>query len=104
MQLAGATVREHEPPENGPKDAGRDDESMQDELPQEVLEPDEPEVPVKPLSATAAFLDLMLPADSKLRDLSVLSMSEKQLVTITNRTTQKVTVNWMIAGETPRAQ
>jgi len=105
MQLAG--VREHEPPENGPKD-----ESMQEELPQEVLEPDEPEVPVKPLSATAAFLDLMLPTDSKLRDItispgnldfgqtSVLSMSEKQLVTITNRTTQKVTVNWMIAGET----
>eukprot|EP00434_Breviolum_minutum_P040447 symbB.v1.2.035941.t1/scaffold4958.1/size32436/3 len=28
-------------------------------------------VPVKPLSATAAFLDLMLPTDSKLRDITI---------------------------------
>eukprot|EP00434_Breviolum_minutum_P043928 symbB.v1.2.039177.t1/scaffold6387.1/size18500/2 len=54
----------------------------------------------------------MLPTDSKLRDITIspanldfgqasaLSTSEKQTVTITNRTSQKVTVVWMIAGET----
>lgn len=105
MQLSG--VREHQLVENTPEGT-----SLDDELPQEELDPEAPEVPVKPLSATAAFLDLMLPTDSKLRDITIspanldfgqasaLSTSEKQTVTITNRTSQKVTVVWMIAGET----
>lgn len=105
MQLSG--VREHQLVETAPEA-----NSLDDELPQEELDPAAPEVEVKPLSATAAFLDLMLPTDSKLRDItispanldfgqnSVMSTSEKQTVTITNRTSQKVTVLWMIAGET----
>mmetsp|Transcript_101399 Transcript_101399/g.241823 ORF Transcript_101399/g.241823 Transcript_101399/m.241823 type:complete len:1868 (+) Transcript_101399:77-5680(+) len=104
MQLSG--VREHQLQE------AAEEQNLEDELPQEELDPAAPEVPVKPLSATAAFLDLMLATDSKLRDItispgnldfgqnSVLTMSEKQSVTITNRTSQKVTVMWMIAGET----
>eukprot|EP00933_Yihiella_yeosuensis_P030543 TRINITY_DN24181_c0_g1_i1.p1 TRINITY_DN24181_c0_g1~~TRINITY_DN24181_c0_g1_i1.p1 ORF type:complete len:1639 (+),score=361.06 TRINITY_DN24181_c0_g1_i1:466-4917(+) len=106
MQLSG--VREHETPavENG-------EDLPEDEEPElEELEPRIPEVPVRPLSATATFLEMMLPSDSKLRDITIspgildfgqsaaLSMSEKHTVTITNRTSQKVTVMWMISGET----
>lgn len=105
MQLSG--VREHQIVESTPEGT-----SLDDELPQEELDPQVPEVPVKQLSATASFLELMLPTDSKLRDItispgnmdfgqnSVLSTSEKQTVTMTNRTSQKVTVIWMMAGET----
>merc|ERR1719188_2736458 len=54
---------------------------------------------------------MMLPTDSKLRDITVspsdldfgacstLPMSEKQVVTITNRTSQKVCVAWMLPNE-----
>jgi len=106
MQLSG--VQEHQPPVHGPQDP-REDE---DTLAHETLDPYIPEVHVKPTSATQTFLELMLPSDSKLRDITIspgnldfgqssaLTMSEKQMVTITNRTSQKVTVMWMISGET----
>eukprot|EP00440_Ansanella_granifera_P063072 gb/GFBE01068393.1/.p1 GENE.gb/GFBE01068393.1/~~gb/GFBE01068393.1/.p1 ORF type:complete len:1946 (+),score=403.79 gb/GFBE01068393.1/:1-5838(+) len=105
MQLSG--VREHPAPTENPEEDG----NLDDEPPLEELEPKVPEVPVRPLSATATFLDMMLPWDSKLRDItispgnldfgqsSVLTMSEKQTVTITNRSSQKVTVHWMVGGE-----
>ena len=53
----------------------------------------------------------MLPTDSKLRDITISpnkldfghSGSEKQTVSISNRTSQKVTAIWMISGETSGA-
>lgn len=104
MQLRG--VREHQVVIPSAEDTNEEDPPL------EELEPKIPEVAVRPLSATATFLEMMLPADSKFRDVtispgqldfgqsSVLTLSEKHSVTITNRTSQKVTVQWMIPGET----
>merc|ERR1719359_1811295 len=63
-------------------------------------------------SATATFLEMMLPIDSRLRDITTSPIdldfgsctvgiqSDKQVITLTNRTSQKVCVAWMIPGET----
>lgn len=106
MQLAG--IREFPPPpERSEEQDDAEDETLEDEA---ALRSQE--VATKPLSATASFLELMLPTDSKLRDIAVspgvldfrscsaLTLSEKHTVTVTNRTSQKVTVSWMIPGET----
>jgi hypothetical protein len=64
------------------------------------------------LPATAIFKEMMLLSDSKDRDItasptyldfgscSALVVADKQVVTVTNRTSQKVSVVWMLAGET----
>jgi len=107
MQLHG--IREHpRPPENSTVQDNaheEDDESSQDEeLPTEVS--------TFTTSATAMFLETMLPMDSKLRDITVnpanmdfgecmaQNSSDKHLLTVSNRTSQKVTLQWMIPGET----
>jgi len=66
----------------------------------------------KQLSATATFLEMMLPTESKFRDIAIspaslnygmcstAATSEKQVVTINNRSSSKVTVAWMMPGET----
>jgi len=106
MQLKG--VREHPPPPEKPR---KHEERMEYED-----EPDDAEQTqksaAKAVSATQAFLEMMLPTESKQRDVTVsaseldfgscttLSPSEKQVVTITNRTSQKVCVTWMLPGET----
>lgn len=104
MQLSG--IREYQLPE------GEQEQQSSEDAPEAGEAERTMEVPVKPVSATATFLELMLPTDSKLRDISispgildfgscsVLTMSEKRVVTITNRTSQKVTVQWMVVGET----
>lgn len=68
--------------------------------------------PVRLLSATHCFLEAMLPMDSKLRDISIspaeldfgacstVTMSEKQVITLTNHTSLEVSVCWLTPGET----
>mmetsp|Transcript_52322 Transcript_52322/g.132209 ORF Transcript_52322/g.132209 Transcript_52322/m.132209 type:complete len:1905 (+) Transcript_52322:207-5921(+) len=104
MQLHG--VREHPPP---PDSQPKRDMADEDDLP----EPEHTKhAPAQACSATQTFLEMMLPADSRQRDItlsmsdldfgscSTLTLSEKQVVTITNRTSQKVMVTWMLPGET----
>jgi hypothetical protein len=67
---------------------------------------------VRTASATATFLEMMLPMDSKLRDVtmspvdldfgscSTQAMSDKHSITITNRTSSSVTAICMLPGET----
>jgi len=93
------------PPEKEDTDGLGDDDSQQEEDRTFVAFTRAP-------SATSMFLEMTLPLDSKLRDVTVspadldfgscstLTMSDKQLVTLTNRSSQKVSVAWMIPGET----
>jgi hypothetical protein len=107
MQIAN--IREHEPPRNDEAQGGNDRYAGDDDVEEEdeKLTAQETET-----SATQSFLELMLPMDSKLRDITVspgdldfgacstMANSDKQTVTITNRTSQKVSVMWIVAGET----
>mmetsp|Transcript_107359 Transcript_107359/g.309044 ORF Transcript_107359/g.309044 Transcript_107359/m.309044 type:complete len:1834 (-) Transcript_107359:146-5647(-) len=105
MQMRG--IKEHPPP---PEKQQRPDEMLEDEDGAE--EAREQHLEIQAPSATQAFLEMMLPADCKHRDITVsmsdldfgscstLTMSEKQVVTVTNRTSQKVSLTWMLPGET----
>jgi hypothetical protein len=106
MQLNG--VREHPPPaeKSGLIEERYDDDEDMPDTPSKTLDSDQ-RVP-----ATATFLEMMLPLESKIRDVtaspididfgscSVGLQSDKQVVTLTNRTSQKVCVAWMMPGET----
>lgn len=101
LQLSG--VQEHAPRVEASLDVDADADSVVEEL--SLSEP-------QPLSATALFMEMMLPFHSKLRDImvsaaeldfgscSTLTMPEKQTVTVTNRTSQKCTLVWLLPGET----
>jgi hypothetical protein len=101
-------VREHEPPRN---DESQGDNDRYDDEDEEEAE-EKPTDKEMEVSATQSFLELMLPMDSKLRDITVtpadldfgscstVGSSEKHSVTITNRTSQKVSVMWIVGGET----
>eukprot|EP00929_Paragymnodinium_shiwhaense_P112421 TRINITY_DN80679_c0_g1_i1.p1 TRINITY_DN80679_c0_g1~~TRINITY_DN80679_c0_g1_i1.p1 ORF type:complete len:1858 (+),score=467.04 TRINITY_DN80679_c0_g1_i1:131-5704(+) len=98
MQLRG--MREYPRPQPGDETKprpGMDDDELEDEP---LM------VQYKPLSATHQFLEMMLPMDSKLRDVTIAPTdldfgtgNAKQVVTVTNRTSEKVTAQWMLPGE-----
>lgn len=104
MQADG--IPEHPPPaeEPQPEDRGEEDGPAEEERTQEVS--------MQAPSATASFLELMLPMDSALRDITVapadldfgscsaMTMNDKQSVVIANETSQKVSVVWMLPGDT----
>lgn len=109
-------IREHPPPPERPKPkpdgrSAEDDEAEDDDALEEMDAEPSKSVPRQPLSATQTFLEMMLMPDAKQRDVAVsvsdldfgpcstLTMSEKKVVTVTNRTTQKVCVTWMLPGE-----
>lgn len=108
MQLRG--VKEHPPPSDKKPGATAAEDEL--ELPEDDDDPQAQASSGRLVSATQSFLELMLPADSRQRDIalsvsdldfgscSTMTMSEKKIVTITNRTSQKVCVTWMIPGET----
>lgn len=107
MQLKG--IREYPPPEERKKP---EDGDMDEDVPDFLERTRNNNVQNVEVSATAGFLEAMLPMDSTLRDVVVSPgdidfgsctasiNSEKHVVTITNRTSQKVNVAWMLPGET----
>lgn len=105
-------VREHPPPPEKAKDTTQqqpvddeEDESEQHDIATQAAQ-------TRVLSATATFLEMMLPMDAKQRDITMspdvldfgpcssMSMSDKHTVTITNKTSQKVCVAFMVVGDT----
>jgi hypothetical protein len=106
-QMQANGVKEHPPPARKANEKDDEEEEMYNEEDDDFI----PQTPAPTLSSTATYLEMMLPADSGLRDVtvypndldfgsaSVSGHGEKKSITVTNNTSHKVVVVWMIAGE-----
>jgi hypothetical protein len=107
-QMQANGVREHPPPAKKASEKGDEEDEQHHDEEDDFI----PETPAPTLSSTATYLEMMLPPDSNLRDVTIYphdldfgsaslsGQSEKKTIQVTNNTSHKVNVVWMIAGET----